>query len=158
AELDTDELLISLARVHQAPEDDPDDADGMIAMLGKTLAQVLSIDWLASTQGLHVEAQSRRAPSPWVVRNAAASLYRVLPKPSACARPLPENGPLPRLALVAVTSRKADSLRNDGQPHFCRTCVYGETVLIEQSGPATVSVRRARTFSGTYNSDELYAR
>src|SRR5258708_6156976 len=109
AELPPDELFLSVARLHQHPEDDPDDADGMLAMIGRALAQVLGADWLTGSQGLRVGPPGSPAREPWRLQNAAASLYTQLPKEFIFTTPLPEA--LPRLAIVAASSRKSDSLR-----------------------------------------------
>ncbi len=158
AELPPDELFLSVAH-------DPDDADGMLAMIGRALAQVLGADWLTGSQGLRVGPPGSPAREPWRLQNAAASLYTQLPKEFIFTTPLPEA--LPRLAIVAVSSRKSDSLRpragagaGDGTsaPAYHRATVYGESVGICRTAPTIVSVQRLATFTSTYDSDELYLR
>ncbi|HEU5378725.1 MAG TPA: hypothetical protein VFV38_25160, partial [Ktedonobacteraceae bacterium] len=145
-------LFISLARIHQTSEDvgDKEDPEGFIAMLGKVLAQVLSTDYLANSQGLQQNS------TPYMKHNAAASLYAPLPKVFSIPPDLPMEV-LPRLALVIVSSRESDSLirgKDNAQRRY--STVYGEVVEIQRIDQQSVRVQRAGAFSDRYSYQELY--
>jgi hypothetical protein len=161
-------LFISLARVHyvSVQADEEGTPESFLADLSKVLAHMLSVDYLANAQGLFQPAAPSStvpghrppvAPLPnYKKENAASSLYTLLPKIFTLPQPLPEEV-LPRLALVVVSSRDSDSLRqsNTGVSERLST-VYGEVVRMDRLDERRVRVSRRATFSGTYAAQELY--
>jgi hypothetical protein len=164
---DPTRLFISLARMHRVSEQERADGDSesFMADLSKVLAQMLSVDYLASAQGLFqpqppasdVPGQKKqRPPIPdYKIHNAATSLYAPLPKVFTLQQALPDV--LPRLALVVVSSRESDSLSQSSPGAQERLAtVYGEVVGIEHLDERRVRVQRRATFSDTYPAQDLY--
>lgn len=149
-------LFISIVRSHQYVEDEekPGDPEGFIAMLGKLLAQVLSQDHPANSQGLVRPAKPGAPVERWKLRNAAASLYTPLPK--IFQLPTPVEMAIPKLAILVVSARESDRVRE--QPDGRWMTLVGEVIKIEQQTPDTVQVGRAATIGGTYPETELYSR
>lgn len=161
-------LFISLARTHRISEQEGSDGDpeSFLANLSKVLAQALSVDYLANTQGLFQppapasSVPGKKQPQPpipdYKKQNAATSLYAPLPKVFTLKESLPAEI-LPRLALVVVSSRESDSLHQsspDAQERL--STVYGEVVGIDRLDERRVRVERRATFSGTYLAQNLY--
>jgi hypothetical protein len=145
-------LFISLARMHRVAEREgtDDDPESFLADLSKILAQMLSVDYLANAQGL-----LQSTLDPHKARNAATSLYAPLPKVFTLQQMLPDV--LPRLALVVVSSRESDSLRQSSPGAQERlSTVYGEVVGMDRLDERRVRVQRRATFSGTYPAQDLY--
>lgn len=147
-------LFISLARSHRQDEDqnEKENPEGFLAMLGKLLAQVLGMDHAANSQGLVISQQGQI--EPWRVKNAIASLYAPLPKAFQFSEPVDPK--IPRLAIVAVSARESDRVRDRLDTRMMT--IAGEVIKIEQTAPKTVQVSRAATLCGTYPQSELYSR
>lgn len=144
-------VFISIARMHQISEDEGEneDPEAFIAMVGKVAAHLLSADYVANSQGLQQSADVYRK------RNAATSLYSVLPKTFSFQQELPEG--LPHLALVIVSSRESDSVHQSKEEDPARlSTVYGEVIEFERQDNKTIRIQRTKTFSETYPSQELY--
>jgi hypothetical protein len=149
---DPTRLFISLARMHRVSEQEGADGDpeSFLADMSKVLAQMLSVDYLTNAQGL---LQSTVDPNK--ARNAARSLYAPLPKVFTLQQALADV--LPHLALVVVSSRESDSLRQSSPGAQERLAtVYGEVVGIERLDAHRVRVQRRATFSGSYPAQDLY--
>ncbi len=159
-ELTPADLFVSVAHLHDRPEDDEaqddnprDDPEGFLAMLSKVLAQILGVDRLANAQGFWTgHATDRNAR--WIKRNMAASLYAPLPKRFHIQSPVSDV--VPRLALVVVSSRESDGIKGDAQQRLAT--VYGEVSEIARVDAHTVRVWRRDSFSGTYPLTELFTR
>lgn len=82
-------------------------------------------------------------------------MYAPLPKVFTLQQAPPDV--LPRLALVVVSSRESDSLRQSSPDTQERlSTVYGEVVGIDRLDERRMRVQRRATFSGTYPAQDLY--
>lgn len=116
----------------------------------KVLSHMLSEDYQASSQGLHVQSIDDRYKLP----NALASLYSMLPRifsPSALrSRQLP----LTKLAIMTVSSRKADF--NLSSPEAYSATIYGDVVGMEIQPDGSISVGTLTTFSAISEGEAMY--
>lgn len=136
------------------------DENDFARMLSKTLAHLLSADYLSNAQGYNLASKES---AEWRIGNTLSSLYSVLPKTFApmpseakdgAVDSLPYVPTLDRMALVVVSSRESDGVRADVPTK--RTTIYGEVIGIDRQPDGSVQVRRIRTFAGNADCGEIY--
>jgi len=153
------DVFVPIMRLHNESLEagEANDENDFARMHSKTLAHLLSADYLSNAQGYNLASKES---AEWRIGNTLSSLYSVLPKTFA---PTPSlvNDPsvasssyvpsLDRMALVVMSSRESDGVRADVPG---RTTHYGEVIGIDRRPDGSVQVRRIRTFAGNTDSRE----
>jgi hypothetical protein len=90
--------------------------------------------------------------SQFKINNALSSLYSILPKKFKFSEKsyIPK---LERLAIIVVSSRECDRSKKDD---YKIANLFGEVIGIQREQDGTIRLYTSGTFSGNYNSQEIY--
>ena len=128
------------------------DTEAFLHNFSKVLAHMLAEDFQASSQGLDLRTtvQGDRYKLP----NALASLYNTLPRLFSASAVRTSNPPLEKLAIITVSSRRADL--NRSSPHAYSSTIYGDVVGMERGADGSIRARILTTFSENAEATPMY--
>jgi hypothetical protein len=152
--------------VKVAEEQNKQDDETFVHAYSKILAHMLAEDYMASSQGFHLDSTVQDVKSAqWKRPNALSSLYSALPRrfylhgnlpTSAISTTLDEKSALKQLAIIVVSSRRCDA--NTKVSAFYKSTIYGEVIGIERFSDGAVRVSTLSTFSGNQEAKQMHIR
>lgn len=136
----------------EAVDADQLDTEAFLHNYSKVLAHMLAEDYQASSQGLDLRTTVRG--DRYKLPNALASLYNTLPRSFSPQAVRISNPPLDKLAIITVSSRRADL--NRSSPHAYSSTIYGDVIGMERRTDGSIRARILTTFSETAESVPMY--
>ena len=128
------------------------DTETFLHNFAKVLAHMLSEDYQASSQGLDLRTTVQG--DKYKLPNALASLYSTLPRLFSSSAVRPSNPPLDKLAIITVSSRRADL--NQSTSRAYSATIYGDVVGMERQADGSIHARILTTFSENAEAAPMY--
>lgn len=150
-------VFLPVVCLHTKPEtveSDQIDTEAFLHNFSKVLAHMLAEDFQASSQGLDLRTIVQR--DKYKLPNALASLYSTLPRLFSTSSVRASNPPLEKLAIITVSSRRADL--NRSSPHAYSSTIYGDVVGMERRADGFIGARVLTTFSENAEVTSMYER
>ena len=139
---DKKNTFIPMIRFHYGENKE---CDTFIRAISKTLEHLLSIDYRASSQGFNI---SKDKYVNFIYKNATSSLYSKIPKIFKDD----VKYDVKKLAMIIVTSRKCDSIKNKSK----NIMLIGEIILFDVLEDGSVKCDPYGTFGDNYSSEDIY--